>query len=108
MEVMHVGTDVGGAFVAQQAGRRVGELAYVRRDDSVVLKHTWVEPRMRGQGLAGRLVQTVLDVAQSRQWQVVPECAFAEYALRRNPAWSAAQPHRTGANLGIGTMERGE
>jgi len=82
MQVRHIGNDVGGTFVAQKAGRRIGELSYVHRDGRVVMNHTWVDPRLRGQGLAGELLTTAMSVAQTEQWDVVPECSYIRHALR--------------------------
>ena len=81
MDIAHIGTDNGGAFVVQRGGRRVGELTYTRQDRQVVVNQTWVEPRLRGRGVAETLVASAVRVARNRDWVVVPDCSYVEYAF---------------------------
>ena len=108
MDIAHIGTDNGGAFVVQAAGRRVGELTYTRRDRQVVMDHTWVEPRLRGRGVARTLVESAIQVARRRDWMVVPDCSYVEYAFGQHPEWSDRLSAGTRQDLSIGPVDGGE
>jgi predicted GNAT family acetyltransferase len=108
MDIAHIGTDSGGAFVAQRAGRRVGELTYTRQDRQVIVNQTWVEPRQRGRGVAETLVESAVRVARHRDWIVVPDCSYVEYAFEQHPEWSDRLPIEAGQDLGIRPVDGGE
>lgn len=54
----------------------VGRLDYVVDGPRVDLTHTWTDPAVRGQGVAGKLVQRALDDAREAGFQVVPTCSY--------------------------------
>jgi predicted GNAT family acetyltransferase len=88
VDIAHIGTDAGGTFVMESGGRRVGELTYTRQDRQVIMNQTWVEPRLRGRGVADTLVKSAVRVARHRDWMVVPDCSYVEYAFEQHPEWS--------------------
>jgi uncharacterized protein len=58
------------------AGRRIGLLAYRRRDDRIAFTHTEVSPECEGRGVGGRLAAAALDDARRKGLVVVPICPF--------------------------------
>ena len=88
MQVEHLRGDGVGAFVVHRSGRRIGELTYLCQSGRVRIRHTWVEPTLRGQGAAGLLVRTAVHRAREERWAVVPECSYVRYAFRTHPEWS--------------------
>ena len=71
----HDGQSAAGAAVCSY--RRVG--------DVLVLHHTEVPPALQGQGLAGELVQAVLDWARAQGLHVRPTCSYVAAYMRRHP-----------------------
>jgi len=57
-------------------GRVLGIAEYHRRGDVVVLPHTEIDARERGQGWGEVLVRAVLDDVRRQGLQIVPQCWF--------------------------------
>ncbi len=51
----------------------------------LVATHTGVPVPLQGQGLAGQLVQALLDHARRNQLKVRPQCSYVAAYLRRHP-----------------------
>jgi len=65
-----------------------GELAvaYYRRTPGVLaLTHTEVPASLRGQGVASRLVRSVLEAARAEGVKVAPRCSFVSAYLASHP-----------------------
>jgi uncharacterized protein len=65
--------------------RVVGVADYVRDGDALAVTHTGVEPRFRGQGLAGELIEFVLRDMREAGLQVLPYCSYVSDYIARNP-----------------------
>jgi uncharacterized protein len=57
-------------------GELAGFVQYHLRDNEIALTHTQTDDRFRGQGIAGRLVQSSLDTARELHLTVLPYCPF--------------------------------
>jgi uncharacterized protein len=65
-----------------------GELCvaeYERAGDILRFHHTWVAPRLEGQGIAAKLVQTGLAYARANGFKVLPTCSYVAGYMRRHP-----------------------
>lgn len=67
----------------------VALIQYRLLPDAIVFTHTEVPPALEGQGIAGKLVQSVLDDARERALQVIPLCPFVASYIRRHPQYQA-------------------
>lgn len=65
----------------------VCELDYRREGTVVTFHHTGTPEVLRGQGLAGHLVQAGLQWARAQGLQVVPVCSYVATYIRRHPEW---------------------
>lgn len=50
----------------------------------IIVDHTFVDPSLRGQGIAGKLMKKVVDMAREENLKVVPVCSYAVVAFKRN------------------------
>lgn len=73
----------GGRFVWAEGDQRVAFLDYRRVGERVLLDHTFVDPARRGQGIAERLVDAVIDWARANVLRVVPICSYTVVVLNR-------------------------
>jgi predicted GNAT family acetyltransferase len=73
-------------------GELAGVVQYQLRDGVLALLHTQTDGRFRGQGLAGRLVQSTLDAARERQLQVLPYCPYARRWIAEHPGYADLVP----------------
>ena len=64
-------------------------LAYYRLADGVMtFTHTETPQRLRGRGIASRLVQGALEAARARGLKVVARCSFVANYLARHPEFN--------------------
>jgi len=85
------------AFVQHHPDRKrfeiqiAGDTAYAEYLDqgqALVLTHTFVPPSLRGKGLAGLLVQHVLNFARKEQKKVEPQCSYAATFMNQHPEYA--------------------
>ena len=62
---------------------------YRRVGDTLHLVHTEVPSPHEGRGIAGALVQAVLDYATDNRLKVVPLCSYVRAYIRRHPETQA-------------------
>lgn len=61
------------------------KLDYIQEDKNFVITHVGVHPELRGQGLAGKIVEAGLAYARRSSLRVIPMCSYAAAYIRRNP-----------------------
>ncbi len=78
-----------GAFFIEQDGGRAAELTFSATPDGklVMLDHTEVDPSLRGQGVARKLVEAAVVWARQQEIKLVPVCPVATAILRREPGF---------------------
>ncbi|MBW0171961.1 MAG: N-acetyltransferase [Hydrogenophaga sp.] len=76
-----------GAFRIQRDGRRVAEMTYSRTNPSlVVVDHTFVDPSLRGGGVARQLLDAMVAWARETHTRVVPLCSYVQVQFDRDPS----------------------
>lgn len=50
----------------------------------IVIDHTFVDPSLRGQGVAAKLMEQVIKMARTEGLKCVPVCSYAVAAFKRN------------------------
>jgi uncharacterized protein len=71
-----------------EGSRHVGRLTWATRDGARVAEHTLVPPEIGGRGIAGKLVEALIDDARAQHFKVVPECSFVVAAFAKHPEWA--------------------
>lgn len=85
--IEHEESSTRGAFHILQGGRRVGEMTYSRTNPSqVVVDHTYVDPSLRGQGVAQHLQDALVAWARQTGHKVVPVCSYVKTQFDRDPS----------------------
>ena len=79
MEIKHVEKGGRGGFlVRDEDGKRVAEMTYVTAGDSAfIIDHTEVDPSLRGQGVAEKLLAAAADYARENKLKIHATCPFA-------------------------------
>lgn len=63
------------------------KLDYIQDGKNFVITHVGVHPELRGQGLAGHIVEASLAYAKENDLRVIPMCSYAAAYIRRHPEY---------------------
>ena len=66
----------------------LSKLDYIRDGKNFVITHVGVYPEIRGQGIAGKIVEVGLEYAKLNSLRVVPMCSYAASYIRRHPEYA--------------------
>ncbi|MFD2236472.1 GNAT family N-acetyltransferase [Aureimonas populi] len=86
MDIRHDDRGRDGLFIAGEGEDRA-ELTYAHAgiQEALVFDHTYVPERLRGQGIAEKLVDHAVAYARSQNLKVVPACSYVRTLFRRHP-----------------------
>ncbi|CAA9259511.1 MAG: hypothetical protein AVDCRST_MAG93-2124 [uncultured Chloroflexia bacterium] len=73
-------------FEAELDGERA-VTDYYLNNNIIILRHTEVSPALEGRGVARKLVQTALDEAREKGYQVMPLCPYVAGFIRKHPEY---------------------
>ena len=65
-----------------------GRLTWTLRNGARDAEHTLVPDAMRGRGIAGKLVEALIDDARSEGFKIIPSCSYVAAQFRRHPEWA--------------------
>jgi predicted GNAT family acetyltransferase len=82
-------------------GTTVGYVTYQVAPDSIELLHTEVDRAHAGRGLAGIMVQAVLDDARSRHLAVIPHCPYVAKFIDEHREYLDLVPPGRRAQFGL-------
>ena len=66
----------------------LSKLDYIQDEKNFFITHVGVHPTLRGQGVAGRIVEASLAYARENSLRVVPMCSYAAAFIRRHPEYA--------------------
>ena len=69
---MNFSQEPGRIFAQDENGKLLAEVTFPDRGDAVVINHTFVDPSLRGQGVAGQLLQAVADLLRAQGRRAIP------------------------------------
>jgi predicted GNAT family acetyltransferase len=82
-------------------GETVGFTAYSTRPGLIAFVHTEVDERLRGRGLADRLIRFALEDARTRGLAVLPFCPFVKAFIERHREFEALVPETYREQFGL-------
>ena len=62
-------------------------LEYVKKDDVLILNHTYVPNMLRGKGIAGKIVKIALTYAQDNNLKIIPACTYVADYIQRHKGY---------------------
>ncbi|WEV54609.1 GNAT family N-acetyltransferase [Leuconostocaceae bacterium ESL0723] len=76
-----------GRYYAADDQELLAEVTYqtTNNGQTLAIDHTYVNPKLRGGGLAKQLVDTVVNQARGNHQTVLPLCSFAKMLFDRFP-----------------------
>lgn len=73
---------------AYDEGKLIGVCEYELKENDWVVYHTVVDTQYTGQGIAKRLLQSVIDNARAAKIKIIPECSYAVKVMSENPSYA--------------------
>ena len=67
---------------------KLSKLDYIQDGKNFVITHVGVDPSLRGQGVAGKIVEIGLKYAKENSLRVIPMCSYAAAYIRRHPEYA--------------------
>lgn len=59
-------------------------LTYEKKDaNTIIADHTFVDGKLRGEGMAGKLFQALITYAREEKLKIIPECAYVKTKMER-------------------------
>ncbi len=70
----------------EKDGKTRAELLFPATDENTVtITRTFVDESLRGQGIAGKLMEAFVEIAKKRNLKVIPQCSYAEHWFEKHP-----------------------
>ncbi len=67
---------------------KLSKLDYIQDGKNFVITHVGVHPELRGQAVAGKIVEAALQYAKEKSLRVIPMCSYAAAYIRRHPEYA--------------------
>lgn len=75
-------------YVGDEIKSPLAEITYVESNKSlIVIDHTYVSDELRGQGVAGKLLEQVVLYARDTEKKIKPLCVFAKKKMESTPEY---------------------
>lgn len=75
-------------YLENPEGKTIAEITFLERDNGVVeIDHTLVDDSLRGQGIAGKLVQQAADQLRAEGKKAVVTCSYAMKWFQKHPEY---------------------
>lgn len=72
-------------FAAGEDGTVLAEVTFPEKDGVAVVDHTFVHESLRGQGVAGQLMEEAVAAIRARGWKLGATCSYAVKWLEKHP-----------------------
>lgn len=82
---MDFSQEPGRIFAQGKEGNLLAEVTFPEQDGVAVINHTFVDGSLRGQGVAGQLLQAVADTLRRQGRKARPTCSYAVHWFETHP-----------------------
>lgn len=89
MDIKQIEHGSKGAFVIDEGNERLAEMTYSRAGEKIIIiDHTDVSDKLRGQGAGKQLVLKAVEYARKKHIKIIPLCPFARSVFDKSPELS--------------------
>jgi predicted GNAT family acetyltransferase len=74
-----------GAFVIEEGSERIAEMAIGISGSNMTVFHTEVSDKLKGQGVAAKLLSTMVQYARDKNLKVIALCPYVNAQFKRHP-----------------------
>ncbi|WP_433595548.1 GNAT family N-acetyltransferase [Lysinibacillus xylanilyticus] len=72
------------AFVYEQEGERLAEITWQQKGQVMVMDHTYVSDKLRGQGVAKKLLNHAAAYAREKGYKMEAVCSYVVAAFEKS------------------------
>lgn len=83
--MMEYTTEDGRIFANDENGKVIAEITFPVKDGIATIDHTFVDDSLRGQGIAGQLMQMAIAKIAADGHKLAATCPYATAWLQRHP-----------------------
>ncbi|MEY9977023.1 GNAT family N-acetyltransferase [Lysinibacillus sp. RC79] len=76
------------AFVYEQEGERLAEITWQQKGQVMVMDHTYVSDKLRGQGVAKKLLDHAAAYAREQGYKMEAVCSYVVAAFEKSDAYN--------------------
>ncbi|MGE7997941.1 GNAT family N-acetyltransferase [Lysinibacillus sp. NPDC093190] len=76
------------AFVYEQEGERLAEITWQQKGQVMVMDHTYVSDKLRGQGVAKKLLDHAASYAREQGYKMEAVCSYVVTAFEKSDAYN--------------------
>ena len=80
-------SEQGRIYAENDNGEVIAEITYTVNDGIATINHTFTDESLRGQGIAGKLVQAAAEQILDRGYGLRATCSYAVSWLNRHPEY---------------------
>ena len=89
MQIKHREIGSKGLLYVEVEGEKLAEMTYSKAGDSlIIIDHTEVSEKLKGQGAGKQLVHAAVDYAREHNIKILPLCPFAKAIFDKTPDYS--------------------
>ena len=74
-----------GAFVIDEGDKHLAEMVISISDGNLTVYHTEVSDELKGQGVAAKLLATMVEYVRKNNLKVIPLCPYVLIQFKRHP-----------------------
>lgn len=73
-------------YIGEDENNPIAQITYKDKDEhTIIADHTYVSETLRGQGIAGKLFDKLIEFAEEENKKIVPECSYVKKRLDSSP-----------------------
>lgn len=71
-------------YIGEHETDPIAEITYKEKDaQTIIANRTYVSDELRGQGIAGKLFQELIQFAREEKVKIIPECSYVKAKMER-------------------------
>lgn len=74
-----------GAFIIEDANERLAEMEVAVAGNNLTVYHTEVSDKLQGQGVASKILSTMVNYARENKLKVIALCPYVHAQFKRHP-----------------------
>ena len=74
-----------GAFYIDENGEWIAELSYIKNNGTMIIDHTEIDEKLRGEGIGEDMVKAAVEYARENYLKINPVCPYARKVIERTP-----------------------